>query len=86
MAYGWMGNGFLLKSKVSGEESSDFLGFVKESIGNTSVQNLALGLMENGELSEEYYYFIDKPVDNTTLFKMASVTKWVTAWGVLNLV
>lgn len=86
VAYGWMGSGFLLKSQVSGEESTDFIEFIKTDIDKTSVGNLAVRILENGEISGEFFYSIDQPVDQSTIFKMASVTKWVTTWGILDLV
>lgn len=48
--------------------------------------NLVLVLIENGGIAETHAMSIGKPVTTETLFQMASVSKWVTAWGVMALV
>ncbi len=48
--------------------------------------NLALVLIEDGKIAQSRAMSIGKPVSGDTLFQMASVSKWVTTWGVLALV
>ncbi len=48
--------------------------------------NLALVLIEDGRIAQSHAMSIGKPVSGDTLFQMASVSKWVTAWGVMTLV
>lgn len=48
--------------------------------------NLALVVIDRGRVAGTYFRSIGRPVDADTLFQMASVSKWVTAWGVLTLV
>src|SRR5574337_541109 len=43
-------------------------------------------LIERGEPVAEYAASIGAPVDRDTLFQVASLSKWVTAWGVMALV
>ena len=85
VAFGFGGSGYLLKSAVSGDTNEDFMAYAEEKSASLA-GNLALGLLEEGKLSEQHYYSIDTPVDPDTFFRMASITKWVTAWGVLELV
>lgn len=48
--------------------------------------NLALVLIQDGQISQSHAMSIGQPVTGDTLFQMASVSKWVTTWGVLALV
>jgi CubicO group peptidase (beta-lactamase class C family) len=49
--------------------------------------NLALVLLEDGEvLGSHYASAAGDPVDGTTVFPTASLSKWLTAWGVMQLV
>ncbi len=48
--------------------------------------NIALRLIERGAVRGEIYQSSGKPVDANTLFQVASLSKWITAWGVLHLV
>ncbi len=84
--YGYMGSGFLLTTEVEGSEPEDFMEYARKKMNETFIGNLAIAILENGEIQKEYYYSVNEPVNDSTLFKMASVTKWVTAWGVLELV
>jgi len=48
--------------------------------------NVAYRLLSGGRVVDEHYLSIGAPVDADTLFQVASLSKWVTAWGVLSLV
>lgn len=48
--------------------------------------NVALALIENGRLFDEYFASAGNRVDGNTRFQAASLSKWVSAWGVLTLV
>ena len=48
--------------------------------------NLAFVLVEDGEVFDDYYVSIGDRVDGDTLFQVASLSKWITAWGVMGLV
>jgi CubicO group peptidase (beta-lactamase class C family) len=50
------------------------------------VGNVVIVLLKDGEPFVEYARSIAEPVDTSTLYQMASVSKWVTAWGVMALV
>lgn len=56
------------------------------AVSNEHPGNLALVLIENGKVTDSYAMSTGKPVSDETLFQMASVSKWVAAWGVMTLV
>lgn len=47
---------------------------------------LAFVLIEGGQVSDTHFRSAGQPVDADTLFQVASMSKWVTAWGVMTLV
>ena len=48
--------------------------------------NAAFRLLAGGRVVGEHYASIGTPVDADTRFQAASVSKWLTAWGVMDLV
>jgi len=48
--------------------------------------NVVFALIRGGEPVAEYAASIGAPVDRETLFQVASLSKWITAWGVMTLV
>ncbi len=79
-------NGFLLRSITSEDTTEAFIEATKEKIANEFVGNLAMVLIENGTVSKDFFYSIDQPVNETSLFPVASISKWITSFGVLKLV
>jgi CubicO group peptidase (beta-lactamase class C family) len=53
-------------------------------IGNPG--KTALVLIEDGAIVAEHFSSSAEPVDRTTAFATASMSKWITAWGVMKLV
>ena len=85
IGYGSM-NGFLLKPITSKKTSEAFIEATKEKIDDEFVGNFAMTLIENGKISKNFFYSIDKSVNKNTVFPVASISKWVTSFGVLKLV
>jgi CubicO group peptidase (beta-lactamase class C family) len=79
-------NGFILRSISSNNSPEAFIKATKEKIDNEFVGNLAMVLVEDGQVAGKYFHSIDSEVDENTVFLMASVSKWVTSWGILALV
>ena len=63
-----------------------FMAAAAERVRNAGIGNCALALVDNGRIFDSYFYSVGDPIDDGTLFQMASVSKWVTAWGVMALV
>jgi CubicO group peptidase (beta-lactamase class C family) len=85
IGYGFI-DGFLLRPITSRNTTEAFIEATKEKIDNEFVGNFAMTLIENGKVSKDLFYSIDKPVDKNTVFPAASISKWVTSFGVLKLV
>lgn len=85
IGYGFM-NGFLLKPITSKQTSEAFIEATKKKIDDEFVGNFAMTLIENGKISKHFFYSVDKPVNENTVFPVASISKWITSFGVLKLV
>lgn len=85
IGYG-ISNGFLLKSFTNDTTPEAFIEATKKKVENEYVGNLAMVLIEDGKISKDYFYSIDKNVNKHSVFPVASISKWVTSFGVLKLV
>ena len=47
--------------------------------------NVAFVLIQDGQIYDEHFVSVGEPVDGNTLFQVASLSKWVTAMGVMAL-
>ncbi|WP_230292847.1 serine hydrolase [Croceicoccus sp. Ery5] len=48
--------------------------------------NFSMLLVENGQIVGEYHASLGQKVDHDSVFQVASLSKWLTAWGVMTLV
>lgn len=85
IGYGFI-DGFLLRPFAAQDNSVAFIEATKEKIAEEFVGNVAMTLIENGKISKDFFYSIDEPVNEYTVFQVASVSKWITSFGVLKLV
>lgn len=79
-------NGFLLRPICSENTVEDFVTTIEEQLKHEPVGNFAMTLIENGEIAESYFYPQGQSVDQFTMFPVASISKWVTSFGVMKLV
>lgn len=63
-----------------------FMAVVKRDAQHAAIGNCAVALIEEGRVFDTFTFSIGEPVDGRTLFQMASVSKWVSSWGVMALV
>ena len=73
------------KISVAGTDSASLIDAAKTHSADHA-GNLALILIDNGRVNGTHFMSIGRPVNADTIFQMASVSKWVTAWGVMTLV
>ncbi len=63
-----------------------FVVSVQEELQNEYVGNMAIAVFENGKLAKESFHSNGKTVDRNTVFQVASLSKFVSAIGVMKLV
>lgn len=81
MLFGWGRPTIAPRGDVAG-----FVAAVRNDINQNSNGNAAFVLIEDGAVADEYFDTRNRPVDGDTLFQVASLSKWTTAWGVMKLV
>lgn len=74
------------KPMTASAEPEAFISAAEAQIADAGVGNLAMVLIEDGAVAGDYYVSAGAPVGPQTLFQVASLSKWLTAWGVMNLV
>jgi len=67
-------------------DTAAFIGAAKARFAKESRGDIALVLIVNGRVAGTYYASHGRPVDGTSLFQVASLSKWITAFGVMRLV
>ena len=77
-------NGWGRRPLAPAGDASAFLESARKEIGTKHRGKAAFRLIENGKLHDEY--FAGDSVDSETPFQVASLSKWISAWGVMTLV
>lgn len=67
-------------------DAQAFLDAAVQMIEQGNRGNTALVLIEDGAVWSEHYSTSADPMNSDTVFAVASLSKWVTAWGVMKLV
>lgn len=79
-------NGWFLSPIAPPEVLSAFSEAIEEKIDNSSTGNIGLIVLMDGKPVYEFYDSAGEEVSGNSVFQIASVSKWVTALGVLKLV
>lgn len=79
-------NGWFHSPIAPKDDAAAFTIAATKTMDNTSKGNAALLVIENGKIAGEHYISVGAPVNQDTLFQVASLSKWVSAWGVMTLV
>lgn len=73
-----------LRQPVTASQSPDaFVAAAEKIIDDQPGGNIAVLLVEKGELAGSHYRSQGASVDQDTVFQVASLSKWLTAWGVM---
>jgi CubicO group peptidase (beta-lactamase class C family) len=68
------------------DDTKGFLQFAKERYATESKGNIVIVLLDHGKVAATYCDSHGRAVDVNSLFQVASLSKWLTAWGVMALV
>ncbi len=66
-------------------DTQSFVDAVNKEIENEFVGNFAMAIIKDGEIEEEIFYSEGKAVDRNTIFQVASLSKFVSATGIMKL-
>lgn len=78
--------GKLHKSIVRQNAADSFRSAIQVEIDKQFVGNFALATMKNGSVDYEEFYSVGKPVNRNTIFQVSSLSKWISAFGIMKLV
>jgi len=79
-------NGWWHKPITDQDSSEAFIDATKEEIKSQFVGNYAMATFNNGGVETEEFHSVGKAVNRNTVFQVASLSKWVSAFGVMKLV
>jgi CubicO group peptidase (beta-lactamase class C family) len=79
-------NGWLHKPIAAQKTSHSFLTAVEKEIDKQFVGNFAMAIIKDGVVEYEKFQSVGKPVDRNTVFQVASLSKWISAFGIMKLV
>ncbi len=79
-------NGWLRAPLAPVGDMPSFMNAASEVIDKDYQGNAAFVLVSGGEIIGDHFVSIGDPVDQDTLFQVASLSKWIAAWGVMALV
>ena len=67
-------------------DTAEFMRWAESRYAAESRGNIAIVLLDDGQVARTYFASHGRPVDGDSLFQVASLSKWLTAWGVMTLV
>ena len=78
--------GFWMQPVVSPGNSVQFFEYASNRLEMENPGNSTLTLIENGQITHQYFFASLDEVNSETVFSTASMSKWITALGVMKLV
>lgn len=89
----WLGATFLAFSEgwlrqplTSKVDAADFVAAAEKEVATGGTGNLVMLVLEDGVVTERLSWSSGEPVGPDTRFQVASLSKWLSAWGVMALV
>jgi len=79
-------NGWFYSAIAEKTETQNFVNEVKNVLKTEFAGNFAMAVISNGVVEKEVFNSFGKKVDRTSIFQVASLSKWVSAVGVMKLV
>lgn len=79
-------NGWFHQPIAKLNKSESFLEAVDAELDKQFVGNFAMAIVSGGTVEREKFYSVRKPVDRNTIFQASSLSKWISAVGIIKLV
>ncbi len=79
-------DGWLRPMPAAKGDNAGFVRWAESRYAAQSQGNIAIVLLDDGAIAQTYFGSHGRPVDADSLFQVASLSKWLTAWGVMTLV
>ncbi len=79
-------NGWLLTPWAKPDDRENFVERLKQEMDQHVTGNAVYALLEEGAMVDSHFISLGKPVDEMSVFGVASVSKWITAMAVMRLV
>ena len=77
--------GWLRPMPAAKADAAGFMRWANDRYIAESKGNFAMALLEHGRVAETFFASPHRRVDENSLFQVASMSKWFTAWGVMAL-
>ena len=79
-------NGWWHNPITKSNDTEAFITAVKETAKKEFAGNFAMAIMKDGKVDKEIFISHNKPVDRNTIFQVSSLSKFVSAVGIMNLI
>lgn len=79
-------NGWLREPPARDGDAAGFVRWASSRYARESKGNIVIVLLDQGQPAQGFFASHGRPVDEHSLFQVASLSKWLTAWGVMALV
>ncbi|MBL7872970.1 MAG: beta-lactamase family protein [Cyclobacteriaceae bacterium] len=79
-------DGWFHKPIAKQNSSQSFLAAVETEIDKQFVGNFAMATVKDGTVEYEKFHSAGKSVDRNTVFQVSSLSKWISAFGIMKLV
>src|SRR4030095_10485038 len=79
-------NGWWHNPITKNKDTESFITAVKQSTEKEFVGNLAMAIIKDGKVDKELFISLNKTVDKNTIFQVSSLSKFVSAVGIMKLV
>ncbi len=79
-------NGWFHTPITKDSNTESYMNAVQEEINLQFVGNYAMAIIKEGKVETEKFHTAGKTVDRNTVFQVASLSKWVSAFGIMKLV
>ena len=79
-------DGWFHKPIAKQNSTQSFIEAIEKEIDKQFVGNFAMATVKDGTVEYEKFHSAGKPVDRNTVFQVASLSKWISAFGIMKLV